>query len=144
VLNYCDNQIWMSPDNALIEEHIQKLQDLKCNLVLEAEGNMFDFLGISFAKDGDNVMLTQTGLMDKVISHTGMDQANVQHTPAACDPLGLDKDAEPFDETWSHKSAVACCSVFAPTPNLISNLQSTKCANLPSAPRSHTGKQKSE
>ena len=37
VLNYCDDQIWMSPDNALIEEHIKKLQDLKYDLVLEAE-----------------------------------------------------------------------------------------------------------
>jgi hypothetical protein len=51
-------------------------------------------------------VLTQTGLIDKVISYTGMDQASVQHTPAACDPVGSDKNGEPFDETWSYRSAV--------------------------------------
>ena len=106
VLNYCDDQIWMSPDNALIEERVKMLQDLKYDLVLEAEGDMFDFLGINFEKDGDKIVLTQTGLIDKVISYTGMDHASVQHTSAACDPLGSDKDAEPFDETWSYRSAV--------------------------------------
>jgi hypothetical protein len=97
----------MSPDNALIEEHVKKLQDLKYDLVLDAEGGMFDFLGINFAKDGDKIVLTQTGLIDKVISYTGMDQASMQHAPAACDPLGSDKDAKPFDETWSYQSAVS-------------------------------------
>ena len=66
VLNYCNDQIWLSPDNKLIEEHVKKLQDLKYELVLEEEGGMFDFLGINFAKDGDKIVLTQTGLMDKV------------------------------------------------------------------------------
>jgi hypothetical protein len=33
-----------------------------------------------------------------------MDMATVQHTPAACDPLGSDKDAKPFDEIWSYCS----------------------------------------
>jgi hypothetical protein len=61
VLNYCDDQIWMTPDNALIEEHIKKLQDLKYDLALEAERNMFDFLGINFAKNGDKFVLTQKG-----------------------------------------------------------------------------------
>ena len=26
VLNYCDDQIWLSPDNALIESYVKKLQ----------------------------------------------------------------------------------------------------------------------
>ena len=102
VLNYCDDQIWLSPDNKLIEEHVKKLQELKYDLVLEEEGDMFDFLGINFAKDGDKIVLTQTGLIDKVIAYTGMTDATVQHTPAACDPLGSDKEGNPFDEPWSY------------------------------------------
>ena len=124
MVNYCDDQIWMSPDNALIEEHVKKLQDLKYDLALEAEGDMFDFLGINFAKDGDKIVLTQTGLIDKVISYTGMDHTSVQHTPAACFPLGSDKDGEPFDETWSYRSAVSMllyvCSQHAARPPVCS------------------------
>ena len=76
------------------------------HLVLVEEGDMFDFLGINFAKDGDKIVLTQTGLIDEVISYTGMTNATVQHTPAACDPLGSNKEGAPFDEAWSYQSAV--------------------------------------
>ena len=33
VLNYCDDQIWMSPDNALIEEYVGELKGLKYDLI---------------------------------------------------------------------------------------------------------------
>jgi len=32
VLNYCDDQIWHSPDNQLIEKYVQSLKDLGYNL----------------------------------------------------------------------------------------------------------------
>jgi len=35
VLNYCDDQIWLSPDNQLIEKYAQSLKDLGYNLELE-------------------------------------------------------------------------------------------------------------
>jgi hypothetical protein len=35
-----------------------------------------------------------------------MNEASERHTPAACDPLGSDKEGAPFDEAWSHQSAV--------------------------------------
>ena len=28
VLNYCDDQIWLSPDNALIETYVSRLQKI--------------------------------------------------------------------------------------------------------------------
>ena len=46
VLNYCDDQIWLSPDNALIEEYVGKLHALGYDLTLEKQGDMFAFLGI--------------------------------------------------------------------------------------------------
>ena len=98
VLNYCDDQIWLSPDMSLIEEYVQKLKDLNYDLTLEDEGGIFDFLGINFKKEGEKIVLTQTGLIDKVLKYTGMDKASTQPTPAACDPLGSDNFGEPFDE----------------------------------------------
>ena len=106
VLNYCDDQIWLSPDMSLIEEYVQKLKDLNYDLTLEDEGGIFDFLGINFKKEGEKIVLTQTGLIDKVLKYTGMDKASTQPTPAACDPLGSDNFGEPFDEEWSCRSAV--------------------------------------
>jgi hypothetical protein len=73
VPDYCDDQIWLSPDMSLIEEYVQKLKDLNYNLTLEDEGRIFDFLGINFKKEGEKIVLTQTGLIDKVLKYTGMD-----------------------------------------------------------------------
>ena len=48
VLNYCDDQIWLSLDISLIETYVKKLQALGHELTLKKEGDMFAFLGIDF------------------------------------------------------------------------------------------------
>ncbi len=106
VLNYCDDQIWLSPDNALIEEHIKKLQDSGLALTLEEEGDMFSFLGIDFEQVGSSIELSQKGLIKKAIEYTGLSNATAKDTPATKKPLGSDKDGEPFDEEWSYPAAV--------------------------------------
>ena len=69
VLNYCDDQIWLSPDDALIEEYVMKLKNLGYDLTLEPKGDMFGFLGIDFKQDGEVIELTQKGLTEKVIAY---------------------------------------------------------------------------
>ncbi len=107
VLNYCDDQIWLSPDNALIEKYVGLLGK-NYALTLEPEGNIFGFLGIEFDRPtGSSTMeLTQKGLITKVINYTGMANASPKDTPATPEPLGFDKDGEPFDEEWSYPAAV--------------------------------------
>ena len=106
VLNYCDDQIWLSPDNDLIETYVTKLKNLGYDLTMEERGDIFGFLGIKFERKGVNIELTQTGLIDKVIRHTGMDDASSRTTPAAQEPLGTDKDGEAFDEDWNYQSSI--------------------------------------
>ena len=106
VLNYCDDQIWLCPDNALIEEYVNKLKNLGYDLTLEEDGDIFGFLGINFQRNGDNIELTQTGLINKVINFTGMTGASTKSTPAAPEPLGSDKTGEAFDEDWGYPAAV--------------------------------------
>jgi hypothetical protein len=108
VLNYCDDQIWLSPDNKLIEKYVGQLQSNGYDLTLEPKGNMFGFLGIEFDRpEGtDRIVLSQKGLIEKVIRYTGMDTASGKDTPAAQEPLGSDQDGEPFDEPWSYSAAV--------------------------------------
>ena len=73
VLNHCDDQIWLSPDNSLIESHVQKLKDLGYDPTLEGKGdNMFGFLGIEIKHQNQAIELTQTGLIEKVINCCGM------------------------------------------------------------------------
>jgi Reverse transcriptase (RNA-dependent DNA polymerase) len=88
VLNYCDDQIWLSPDNAKIEVYVKKLQSLGYDLTLEDKGdNMFGFLGIEILRKGETIELTQKGLIDKVISYCGMDNASKKATPAVREGL---------------------------------------------------------
>jgi len=90
VLNYCDDQIWLSLDNQLIEDYVGKMKDLGCDLTLEPEGDIFAFLGIHSKRLRKEMLLTQTGLINKVINCIGMDQASPKSNPAACKPLGTD------------------------------------------------------
>ena len=111
VLNYCDDQIWLSPDNDLIETYVAKLKNIGYDLTLEdqaveGQGDIFGFLGINFEREGANIELTQAGLTQKVIKYLGMEDASSKLTPAATDPLGSDKDGEDFDEEWSYPAAV--------------------------------------
>ena len=45
-------------------------------------------------------MLTQTGLIDKVLAATKMTDCNGCDTPSTIELLHVDKDGEPFDEEW--------------------------------------------
>ena len=108
VLNYCDDQIWLSPDNDLIENYVEKLQGLGYDLTLEPEGDIFGFLGINITRPdgGSKISLTQPGLTKKIINYLGMQEATSRETPAVMEPIGADKDGEPFDEEWSYPAAV--------------------------------------
>jgi hypothetical protein len=41
-------------------------------LTPKEEGRIFNFLGINFKKDGEKIMLSQTGLIGTVLKHTGL------------------------------------------------------------------------
>jgi Reverse transcriptase (RNA-dependent DNA polymerase) len=81
VLNYCDDQIWLSPDNALIEEYVSKLAGLGYDLTLEPKGDIFGFLGINFSQNGSEIELTQPGLIKKIINYTGMSNPRTARIP---------------------------------------------------------------
>jgi hypothetical protein len=106
VLNYCDDQIWLSPDDSLIETYVGKLKGLGYGLSLEKEGDVFAFLGIEFKRNGSRIELTQKGLIDKVIRYVGLQDSNPKSTPAATTPLGTDKHGQVFAEEWSYPAAV--------------------------------------
>ena len=107
VLNYCDDQIWLSPDNALIESYVKKLQAIGYDLTLEDKGdNVFEFLGIEIQQKNGTIELTQIGLIDKVITYLSTNNASPKGSPAAVEPLGADKNGEPFNEDWSRSAAV--------------------------------------
>jgi hypothetical protein len=106
VLNYCDDQIWLSPDAKLIETYVDKLKAHGYGLTMDKEGDVFAFLGIEFRRNGKRIELTQKGLIEKVIKYVGLSNSNPKSTPAATNPLGSDKDGPGFSDEWSYPAAV--------------------------------------
>ena len=53
VLNYCDDQIWPSPTNEVIEKYVKKLHGLGYDLSIENKGdNIYD---LTIANKGENI-----------------------------------------------------------------------------------------
>ena len=58
-------------------------------------------------KKGDNeFLLTQTGLIDKVLAATKMTDCNGCDMPSTIEPFHVDKDGEPFDEEWAYDAVI--------------------------------------
>ena len=108
VLNYCDDQIWLSPDNSLIEKYVNRLKNSGYDLEIEDKGdNIFGFLGIEIKRlPNGQIHLSQEGLINKVINYCGMSGASPKSTPAASAPLGTDTFGAPFEEEWNYPAAV--------------------------------------
>ena len=73
---------------------------------LTQEGDFSEFLGIKMTKQPDGTIeMNQTGLINKIIKATDMEDCNPNFLPAT-GPLGSDPDGSPMEEKWSYRSIV--------------------------------------
>jgi hypothetical protein len=73
---------------------------------LTREGDFSEFLGIKMTKrDDGSIELTQTGLIDKILKATDMEDCKPNILPATA-PLGSDPDGPPMEENWSYPSII--------------------------------------
>ena len=70
--------------------------------------NVYHFLGVSVDSNqkSGKVLLTQRGLIDKVLRTVGLDASSKKKTPASSTPLGTDAEGDPFTESWQYASVV--------------------------------------
>ena len=106
---YVDDTIFAGPDEEILEQEIKKLGinygEQRHSFALRNEGEVGAFLGIQITKNKPNEFyLTQTGLINKVLTAAGMEDCNGVDTPAATTPLGADVDGLPFNEQWEYRS----------------------------------------
>jgi hypothetical protein len=108
---YVDDTILCGPDSNALEAEIRGLGvnnlEQRHAFQLRNEGEVGDFLGIRIHKNStDTFNLTQTGLIEKVIAATGMQDCNSISTPTSKEALGSDRDGEDFDEKWKYSTIV--------------------------------------
>jgi hypothetical protein len=106
-----DDTIFSGLDALLMEREIKYLgvKEDQCDhsFQLRYEGEVGYFLGIRIEKQKWNsFLLTQTGLIEKVIKAGGMEDCNKVATPAETSPVGDDLDGLHFNETWEYASLV--------------------------------------
>ena len=58
-------------------------------------------------------MLTQSGLIDRIIKALGLEEANTKETPAEYGVLDKDKKETPFDHSWNYHSVLGMMSYLA-------------------------------
>ena len=94
---YVDNAGIAAPNQSIIDEFVAELKDLGFDL--EIEGNFSSYLGIGIEElDGGIRIMTQKGLIKKVIQTTKMENCNPNWTPSTQVALRSDPDKEPYDQ----------------------------------------------
>jgi hypothetical protein len=78
----------------------------KLNFELTEEGDFSKFLGIDFTKKENKILMTQTGLINRIAAATGLTSSNPNHTPTQQEALGKDLEGLPMTDTWSYRSVV--------------------------------------
>jgi hypothetical protein len=115
---YVDDTIFSGPDALLLEREIKSLgvKEDQCDhsFQLIDEGELGDFLGIRIEKQkGNSFILTQTGLIEKVIKAGGMEDCNKVATPVETSPVVADLHVLPLNETWEYASLVGMLMYLA-------------------------------
>jgi len=103
-LTYVDDCLWFGRDGKALDALINEMKG-KMDLTVESK-DVSNFLGIKFTRHGDCIELKQTGLINKIIEATGMEDGNSKPTPAEPKTLGKDPTGKPFEESWNYASVV--------------------------------------
>ena len=108
---YVDDMIMSGPDGIIIENEIKSLRihdrEKRHTFELKCAGEVNDFLEIRIEKLGKKQFnLTQSGLINKTLSHSKMESCKPVSTPAVTTPLGRDIDGKTFSESWDYASIV--------------------------------------
>jgi hypothetical protein len=108
---YVDDTIFAGPDRALIDAEIKGLgvssKEKSHSFYLRDEGEVGDFLGIRITKNGPITFeLTETGLINKVLTDAGLEECRGVSTPAETKALGSDLEGSPFDKEWDYASVI--------------------------------------
>ena len=91
-------------DEEIVNEFILQLKEK--GLELTREESFEEYLGIIYQRKEKKIILTQTGLINKILKALDLQKCKPNVTPAATESLGIDPDGEPMKESWSYPSIV--------------------------------------
>ena len=105
VITYVDDCLFFSKDIKEIDRVIDQLR--KQGMTLNKEEDVAGFLGINITRlESGDIEMTQQGLIDRIITTLGLDDANPKYTPATIMPLAKDTEGEDSEGTFNYASVV--------------------------------------
>ena len=105
VVQYVDDLGIAYKDMTAVDKLISKLEGKGFGLT--KEGSFTEYLGINYThnKDG-SILMNQPGLVDKIITASGMENCNPNRTPCTREALALDPEGKPMTDKWNYRSIV--------------------------------------
>ena len=105
VICYVDDLGLQVPHKRIVDQLISSLENK--GFQLTREGSFTEYLGIQYdCLDNGKILMTQTGLIQKIIDAAGMLDCNSNRTPATREALGSDIDGEHMTESWNYRSII--------------------------------------
>ena len=134
VLFWVDDCIFYAKESSSIDAMITSLKD---EFLLEREEDMAGFLGLNITRDADKgtITLLQTGLIDKILVATQLDECNLKFTPADKVPLDKDENGDPCREEWDYRSIVGMLLYLAGSTRPDISYAVHQCARFSHQPR---------
>jgi hypothetical protein len=109
----------------------------EADLDFNIEEDVAGFLGVLITAKNDGtgaIELTQTGLIDRIITAMGLDSANVSQTPAEYGALPKDLDGTDCQEDWNYRSVLGMILYLCNTrPDVM--FATSQCARYTANPR---------
>jgi hypothetical protein len=134
VVLYVDDAGIGAKSKTAVDELVQQLKEK--GFELTQEGSFSEFLGIDFeARPDGSILMTQTGLIDKVLAASGMEDCKPNLMPAPAQALGSDPDGPPMVETWKYLSILGMLLYLATNTRPDIAFAVSQAARFSSAPK---------
>ena len=102
---------------------------------LNVEDDVAGFLGVKIERTKDSIVLTQVGLIERIITAMGLENAKKVRTPATDQRLPKDENGEPCNETFNYASVVGMLMYLAGSTRPDISFAVHQCARYTHFPR---------
>jgi hypothetical protein len=130
---YTDDCLIFAPEEATIDQLVSSLSK---TFLLEDQGTVQDYLGIRIRKDSSTktITMTQTGLIESIISDVGLSTGSNSKTTPSDSILYPDATCTPRQEHWNYRSIIGKLNFLAQNTRPDIRFAVHQCARFCQAP----------
>jgi hypothetical protein len=133
LLVYVDDCLLFAKSDTILDEILASLEK---TFILTSQGSVGAYLGIDIQRTSDgNMELTQTGLINKIISACGLQDQSTQHNTPAMMILTADSDGPSCEHSWNYRSLIGMLNYLASSTRPDIAFAVHQCARFTTAPK---------